>query len=102
MSERTWIYAFQQGEDGPIKIGSAKDPEKRLATLQCGNPTELRPLGAWWAPPEHEHALHGALKHVRVRGEWFEPTPALLFFIEFMEDEYWFDMPDEIREGVEG
>jgi hypothetical protein len=100
----TWVYAIQQGEDGPIKIGSAKDPDERLATLQCGNPQKLIGVAAWEAPLAHERALHGAFSHLRIRGEWFEPTPVLLKFIYFMDAPYFFedDMPPEVRECLYG
>lgn len=100
----TWVYAIQEGEDGPIKIGSAKDPDERLKTLQCGNSSKLHGLAAWEAPPEHERAIHGAFAHLRLHGEWFRPTEGLLCFIYFMDAPYFFDddMPSEIREGIYG
>lgn len=103
----TWVYAIQQGEEGeggPIKIGSAKDPDERLATLRCGNPQKLTGLAAWEAPIAHERALHGAFAHLRIRGEWFRATPVLVKFIYFMDAPYFFedDMPPEIREGLYG
>ena len=99
-----WIYAIQEGDVGQIKIGIAKDPDERLKTLQCGNSTKLRGLAAWEGDAAHERAIHGAFAHLRVRGEWFRPTPALICFIRFMDDDFIFreDMTPEMEELVFG
>lgn len=39
------IYFIQAGESGPIKIGVALDPCKRLAELQTGHYEGLRIIG---------------------------------------------------------
>lgn len=73
-----FIYAIQQGDDGAVKIGKAVDPCERLATLQQGNPAELRGLAAWRCVPETETLLHDQFAQYRIRGEWFEPAPELI------------------------
>lgn len=72
-----FVYFIQAGADGPIKIGVADDPEKRLNELQIGNHAELflrarRPGGL-----ELERELHARFWNTRVRGEWFADTPGL-------------------------
>ena len=42
--EIIWLYAFQVGDDGPVKIGISRNPRQRLATLQKANPERLRPI----------------------------------------------------------
>src|SRR2546423_1912720 len=37
-----FVYAIGEDGDGPVKIGKAKDPIKRLRTMQTGNPRRLR------------------------------------------------------------
>lgn len=68
-------------EDGGfcrIKIGVAKDIEKRRSNLQTGNPSEIKLLG--WidteATFELERCLHRQFQAMRVRGEWFAIEPA--------------------------
>lgn len=73
-----WIYAIQQGDAGPVKIGQTRCPWERLKTLQQGNPIELHGLAAWRTLPEIEKLLHEEYAQYRIRGEWFEPAPELI------------------------
>jgi len=74
--------AYFTGEDeagySPIKIGVAKNIEKRRRNLQTGNPSELRLLG--WIETAGDFLLEGQLHQhfgaTRVRGEWFAIQPA--------------------------
>lgn len=55
-----------------VKIGyTAKEPEKRLAQLQTGNPETLKLLGTIEGTPEVEKALHNYFNRFHFRGEWF-------------------------------
>ncbi|MFF7147518.1 GIY-YIG nuclease family protein [Streptomyces griseoaurantiacus] len=56
-----------------VKIGIAKDPKARMATLQTGHPMELSLL--WSCEGDYERELHEAFARLRVRGEWFDLTP---------------------------
>lgn len=76
--EPVYIYLIRCGTHGPVKIGLAKDPSERLATLQQGNPTALRGLAAWRALAEEERMFHEELADHRIRGEWFKPAPEVL------------------------
>ena len=72
-----WIY-FIVGEDsGRIKIGSAKNPQARLAMLQTGSPERLLILGAIFTSRSFERSLHVELQDYRLHGEWFEPSLAV-------------------------
>jgi len=74
------VYFLGEDENGcsPIKIGVAKNIEKRTRNLQTGNPSTLRLLG--WIEASEDFKLEGDLKRrfdaVRVRGEWFAIEPA--------------------------
>ena len=61
-----------------IKIGVAKDIEKRRNNLQPGNPSAIRLIG--WSNTEETFELERRLHHhfaaTRVRGEWFAIEPA--------------------------
>lgn len=37
-----FVYAIGQGFEQPVKIGVASDVGRRLATIQAGNPADLR------------------------------------------------------------
>lgn len=86
--KRTWLYAFQAGDDGPIKIGTTCDPSVRLATLQTGNPYRLHPIACWRDHPEIERALHAEFADVRLEGEWFQPTADLLALADQYGDDW--------------
>jgi len=64
-------YAVSDGQF--LKVGRASDPEKRLASLQTGNPRRLILLGS--VPRNVERQIHecmglrGVARHV---GEWFD------------------------------
>jgi hypothetical protein len=74
------VYFIGEQESGccRIKIGVAKDIEKRRSNLQTGNPSELRLLG--WihseAAFELERRLHQHFRATHIRGEWFAIEPA--------------------------
>jgi predicted GIY-YIG superfamily endonuclease len=76
MKDRTvYIYFIQSGY-GAIKVGMAKNPEKRLANMQTSIPKSLRLLAAIPLPDRKsaralERELHDLFKDERIRGEWF-------------------------------
>lgn len=79
---QVWVYAIQGVAGGPTKIGQAREPESRLATLQTGSPTKLQIVGRWLAVPANlERLLHHFFAQSRVNGEWFNlgenPVPRI-------------------------
>jgi hypothetical protein len=89
---KEWVYFVQQGAGGPIKIGYSKDPVGRFVSLQTGSAVKHRYLGNMPGTRATERELHGRFHGSRVRGEWYEPTPELLAFIEehrFRPDSTW-------------
>src|SRR5690348_7786681 len=73
----TWVY-FIQTEDGPIKIGIANDPLKRLAELQTSHHAPLKLLGVSPGTLIVERKIHKQLDAHRLQGEWFRPDPEVL------------------------
>lgn len=74
MKSSGYIYFIQMGDDGPIKIGFAKDTAnlcKRLNTMQIGNPTPLFLRGVLRGPQSMEKKVHQSVWQHRLRGEWF-------------------------------
>ena len=69
-----YTYFIQHGEDGPVKVGQAHDPYRRLSGLQTGNPVRLylRAVVEYDLMPEPN--VHALLASARIHNEWFELT----------------------------
>lgn len=71
MSSEVKTYFIQAESGGPVKIGKAKDPARRLKELQTSHYDRLRILATIEGDCERE--LHRQLKQHRMTGEWFAP-----------------------------
>lgn len=81
-----WVY-FIQGEDGgPIKIGVANNPTKRLAELQRTSPVRLEIIAKVPGDESDEKRLHMRFNDLRLHGEWFEPAESLMEFLSELGD----------------
>lgn len=78
---RTCIY-FVGPENGPIKIGKAKNVKARLGGIQTGHPEKLYVWGVMLANERLENALHRKFSDSRMSGEWFKRSDEILRFIE--------------------
>lgn len=75
-------HEAEDGYHGPVKVGVANDAEKRLKTLQTGNPYRLTIWKTFPIPDRDiamhvEHAFHAVLAKQRLGGEWFDMPPAV-------------------------
>jgi hypothetical protein len=86
--EMIWLYAFQVGTDGAVKIGISGNPRQRLAALQKANPVRLRPIACWRGLPIEEKVLHREFAGDQLHGEWFSPTLEVLALAEQYGDDY--------------
>lgn len=79
------IYLIRMQGTNYVKIGIAREPKKRLASLASGNPMPLELLfsiattedGGFLGSVQDGQAeieIHTELEPLRVRGEWFELT----------------------------
>jgi excisionase family DNA binding protein len=75
------VYFIQSVDGGPIKIGYADDPEKRLAEIQRMSPTQLCILNIVDGDRKCEGFIHRCFKKLRLHGEWFEPGDKLVDFV---------------------
>lgn len=75
------IY-FIGAASGPIKIGIAVDPAKRLKSLQTGHHERLGILATCPGGSELEKRYHARFADRRLAGEWFERCPEILAEIE--------------------
>jgi len=86
----SWVYLMQNERGGPIKIGVAKDVDRRNKTFDTANPYDVIVLGTYKVKNQRaaynlEHELHERFAHLRVRdnGEWFWPGFELLLYMLF-------------------
>ena len=66
-----FAYVIRAGEDGPVKIGKAMDPQSRLSEHQTSVWLRLRLLHIMPGYGDTEAALHEWVKDSRIMGEWF-------------------------------
>jgi predicted GIY-YIG superfamily endonuclease len=71
-----YVYFIQAGKKGAIKVGITNNVEKRIETLQIGNPYELRVLSLIPCESrahafEIERRIHKFFRRQNIRGEWF-------------------------------
>ena len=78
---------FVQGLAPYIKIGYAKDVQKRIANMQSGHPAPLRVLAIIPGNMKLERLYHKALKQYQVHGEWFEVEPVMRVIKRITEGE---------------
>lgn len=77
------VYFVQAtAADGVIKIGRSNTPLRRIAGMQVGSPVALTLMAVEPGDAEHERHLHMRFAHCRASGEWFNPAPDLLKYIE--------------------
>lgn len=72
IAQERWVYCIGEDEpNAPVKIGTAKDVDARLAQLHRNTWRTLRVYWQVRGLPFHERELHRALSAARLRGEWF-------------------------------
>ncbi len=75
-------FAQQESKIGPIKIGCALNPKKRLTEIQLLSPVILTILKTIPGSINKERGIHYHFRHLHSHGEWFKPEKELLDFIE--------------------
>lgn len=71
------IYIIRCGEDGPFKIGRARNVYKRLSNLQSAHHELLHLVGWFEGHESYEGSLHMLFDDTRIRGEWYRGSDAL-------------------------
>lgn len=79
-----YVYFCIEMDRDRVKIGHARDPEKRIKALQTACSEELGILGAIPSrnPRVMEQRLHRRFAHLRLSGEWFRCTEEIGDFVE--------------------
>lgn len=78
------IYAIQAVGLDLVKIGKAKDPEKRLKMLQTGSAVPLHLVASVAWSDLHEGMIHRRFAAHRRLGEWFEINDEISEFVQVM------------------
>jgi hypothetical protein len=71
------IY-FAADSNGSVKIGRARDVERRLRSLETSHTEALRLLRVVDGGPATERWLHRKFAAQRIRGEWFSYCPEMM------------------------
>lgn len=90
---KQFVY-FVQDATGPVKIGTAVDPQQRLALLQCGNPRPLELQAIIPGDRATESSLHSRFWEHRMVGEWFGLEDIILPFahgVAERAEQFWHD-----------
>ena len=77
MSKMGFVY-FAQLLGGPVKIGWARNVDRRLKQLQRGLPYDLYLLCSVPGDLGDELRYHRVFADTLIRGEWFHPSPAIV------------------------
>lgn len=75
-----YVY-FIQANRGPIKIGTSRDPKKRMNALRTSSPFDLTLIGLRFGGTTEEAQCHAQFSFAHIRGEWYEPHDSLMEFI---------------------
>lgn len=78
MTGRDKLVYLAQIEPGPIKVGIANDPLRRLDDIQVASPYDVTILRITWGGADLERYLHHRWRKHKIRGEWFKPVEEIL------------------------
>lgn len=71
------VYFLRDAGSGAIKIGIAREPGRRLTSLQTAHAYKLEILGTCQGGHTLERVLHMEFEADRLMGEWFKPSDRL-------------------------
>ena len=74
------LYLLKNRRNGYYKIGVSYDPSKRTITLQAEDPDVIL-IRAWENKGSLEREWHRHFWRERLRGEWFQLTPAQIRYM---------------------
>jgi hypothetical protein len=89
---RSALYIIQEKKRGPLKVGIAGHPIRRLSMLQCGNPRKLHLRAVYEGTDEAcmfvERWLLEQFEGSRIIGEWIHADldDVLIALLQFEED----------------
>jgi T5orf172 domain len=72
------VYIIRAGNDGPVKIGCAKNINLRINTLQTSHYEKLELIRSLPGNAATERWLHKLFANLRMIGEWFAFSPDMM------------------------
>lgn len=87
----SYVYFVFNQDSNAVKIGVAKNIQKRLSALQTSSPAKLELLGFIKTNNSRdakklEHSLHQKFTALWIMGEWFQCKQELLNYINYYKD----------------
>lgn len=82
-----YVYFVVNQDSKAVKIGFAKNVQKRLAALQTSSPAQLELLGSIKTESSQtarylEESLHQMFANLHIQGEWFRVDAVMLEYIQ--------------------
>ncbi len=84
--DTSFVYFVQVAGSGPIKIGTTRNVDQRIATMQCAHAAPLTVFSVTSGGEPFERLLHATFSKARIRGEWFRPIRSLFWLAYEMDD----------------
>lgn len=81
------VYFIREKSSGRIKIGYSKNFKSRINSLKTSSPGGLEILLVERGDLKREAELHQRFKKYRQHGEWFDPGPEILKYINASQHE---------------
>lgn len=95
------VYLIEEQHPGPVKVGIAEHPIRRLSILQCGNPRQLFLRSVYCGSRDDCKWIEGAIKFrfssSILRGEWIAESLATVE----AELEYFCERPKTMLELIQ-
>lgn len=91
------VYFIRAGENGPVKIGTAVNPQRRLRYFQTAHYEPLSIIREIPGGRVEEAWLHRFFQDVRVRNEWFRFCAEMFEIVPPVFSEH---APDALNEAV--
>lgn len=80
------VYFIRAGDNGPVKIGTSEDADRRLRNLQMSHWSELRLIRQIPGSFIEERWLHWYFAINHLRSEWFVYCPQMLTIVPTVND----------------
>lgn len=83
----SFMVYFVEDQSRRVKIGyTAKQVDRRIQSLQIGNPERLTLLGVMPGGPIVESSVHRKFAHCHIRGEWYHMNEEISEYIQAINE----------------
>lgn len=84
--ERLTNYVYFIRSEDAVKVGTSRNPQRRLAVMQTAHPGKLEIAALRVGDSKMEREYHRRFAPFRLRGEWFSPAPEILAEIDRLKE----------------